>query len=442
MTAHEPNRAPPAGQHLDATAEEALELTRAGETDPVSLVGAWIRHGNIGAIAAIADDGVGAARKAARRGLNVLKARGIVPPPRTHVAKVTTRDEVVGEEAHLLAPDSTGSVLLALARRGSSGRTTATFVIVNDPVGVLHVNNEEFAHSKLKERLDRALPNAGYRPVPVPIPWARWRIAQALARQAERRAPEPLGLMTARPLLEPAPSEAPDHPLDAEGLVLAPEDATERAKSSARLHELAEFRAWLPPKPALDTLLLEVGKTLTPDETPPEGHIQHELENQIQAATDRYFSPQVREQLVGLLKDAALSVLAREGEQAALDVIAVIHAVEQAGLITDPPHEVPFLRAFFDKALAIMVAQNKGQLRIPIPQRLPIDGIPTAGAGEGQAAFESGGDVNDAKATPAGMEELDAAWGDAAPSDQADDATGAAKTAAPASPIASEGDQG
>lgn len=377
MTAQNPVKTPASDTELDAGPDAALELVRADGARGVLLVEAWVRHGNAAAVAAIAETAAGPARKAARRGLNVLKARGILPPPRARVASLSPQHDELVEEAHLLAPDGTGSVLLAIARRAGNRRTTATFVVLNDAVGVLRVDNDQLSHAKYLERLARALPGVGYEAVPVPVPWARWRIARALAEQARRGTPEPLGVMTARPLLEPVPSEAPEHPLDGEGLVLAPEDAAEFARNSARLHELPEFRRWLPPKQLVDAMLLEVGKTLTPNEEPPEGHVQAELEKQIQAATDRYFSPQVREQLAALLKDAALSVLARAGEQSALDVIATIHAINEAGLITNPPHEVPFLRGFFDKAIAILLAQNKGQLRIPVPQRPPtLEGEP------------------------------------------------------------------
>ncbi len=33
--------------------------------------------------------------------------------------------------------------------------------------------------------------------------------------------------------------------------------------------------------------------------------------------------------------------------------------IEAAGLVTDPPHEVPFLRGFFDKAIGGLLAQGK-----------------------------------------------------------------------------------
>jgi predicted methyltransferase len=43
--------------------------------------------------------------------------------------------------------------------------------------------------------------------------------------------------------------------------------------------------------------------------------------------------------------------------------------IEAAGLITDPPSAVPFLRAFFDKGVAALLAQNQGRLRIPLRKR-------------------------------------------------------------------------
>ncbi|MGC4094951.1 MAG: hypothetical protein QM756_44945 [Polyangiaceae bacterium] len=49
----------------------------------------------------------------------------------------------------------------------------------------------------------------------------------------------------------------------------------------------------------------------------------------------------------------------------ALELVATIKRIEQAGLITDPPREVPFLRGFFDKALAMLAAQGGGRLQIP-----------------------------------------------------------------------------
>jgi hypothetical protein len=50
-------------------------------------------------------------------------------------------------------------------------------------------------------------------------------------------------------------------------------------------------------------------------------------------------------------------------------------AIAKCGLVTDPPRDVPFLKAFFDKAIAMLIAQNGGRIRIP------VSGKPNAEAG-------------------------------------------------------------
>ncbi len=184
-----------------------------------------------------------------------------------------------------------------------------------------------------------------------------------------------------------------EHPFDAEGLELSDDDAKELAKNSASLHGLPEFRGWFPPNEAVEELLARVGQTLEPGQEPPSDRLQQRLEEEIVAATDRYFTPERREYLTGLMKDSALSVLSREGEVRALEVVAAIKVITAAGLITDPPHEVAFLRGFFDKAIGAMVAQGGGKLRIPIPNRpaaaaeaapeaAPAEAAPDPSAGE------------------------------------------------------------
>ncbi len=379
---------------LEATADTALEALDQAGPKAADLIQVWVKLGNAAAIAETAEAGTGALRKAARRGLNVLKSRGIAIPARTHVAQVGTPQDVKVDEAYMLAPDTTGSSLFVFSQRTATSRCRAAFVIINDMYGVQRVDNDELSQSKLQDRLDNAITNGIYRPVKVPPTWARWRVAAALQRQRERGVPEPLGLTTARELLHPVPADPPPHPLDEEGLVLDDEDARELAKNSGRLHQLPEFTGWFPTKAAVDEMMLRLGETIQPDEKPADGHVETQLEEQVKAAADRYFTPELRERIVRLMKDSALGVLSRAGEQTALEVVATMKAVEQCGLITDPPHEVPFLRGFFDKAVAYLVAQGKGSLRIPVRTRLPLDGaVPTHVAGTpdgGDAAAPEG----------------------------------------------------
>jgi hypothetical protein len=357
-----------AAADLSASAEHALQaLERAGE-NAVALVEAWVKAGNAAAVAVASEKAQGASRKAARRGLNVLKARGVAVPTERHVTSVSGEKSPEIEEALLLAPDSGGSVCLAITSRSATSRAHTVFVFLHDDFGIHRVNVGDLSQSQLKDALSRALPGAEYRPVKVPVQWARGRIAAARKAHAARGVPEPLGFASAASLLEPIPSELEEHPFDGEGLELGDEDAQDLAKNSQSLHFLPEFRGWFPPKHVVDELLLKVGESLTPGSEPPPEALQKALEIEVIAATDRYFTPERREALARMMKDSALSVLAREGEVRTLEVVATMKNIREAGLITNPPHEVGFLRAFFDKAISALAHQDGGRLRIPMPQ--------------------------------------------------------------------------
>jgi len=173
------------------------------------------------------------------------------------------------------------------------------------------------------------------------------------------------------------------HPYDEEGLALGDEDAERLARDSAVLHQWPEFRAWLPPERSVQELLLQIGRRL-PDPNVSREQLDPILRAQVAAATDRYFTPERRAVLGQRMKDSGLSVLARLGEHAALQVAAVIHVIVGAGLITNPPSDVQFLTGYFDKALALLAAQQGGQLRIPIPRPRA-----TEAAAEGSEAGEA-----------------------------------------------------
>ena len=383
----------PSNSPSTATADPMGMLDAAG-AEAIALVDKWVSEGDAPALAIVADQATGAVRKAARRGLNVLRSRGITVARAPRVAILGRAAEKTIEEALMLAPDAAGTSLFVFTSRTTSSRCRAAFVVLNDQIGVQNIENDELAQSKLQARLDHAITNSAYRPVRVPLDWARWRVARALARHDERRLVPPMGLATARELLEPGPSAPPSHPLEAEGLVLSEDDAQELAGESGRLHQLPEFQGWVAPKHAVDEMLLKVGETLKQGEEPPPGHVERRLSEEVRAATDRYFTPERRARTVELMRDSAISVLERAGEHKALEVVATMKAIERCGLITDPPHEVPFLRGFFDKAVGWLISQGGGSLRIPIPNRLPMDG--GADGESSDAASESSDAASDA----------------------------------------------
>jgi hypothetical protein len=348
-----------------ANAEGALGAVREAGARGEALVQAWLDAANAAAVLEVSERGDGAARKAARRALNVLRSRKVPIPDLQRTAALPSVADVV--EGWMMAPDSSGMQLFAVSSRSASGRYRAAFVFLHGSQGIARIENTSMSQSQLKDYFAKILPGAGYLATRVPVEWARYRIADARRVHRGRGLPEPLGFTTAAALIEPVPTEPLTHPFDDEGFELADDDAADFAKASASLHNVPEFRSWLPTSAAMQELLVNVGEKLTPGETPEPGIVTEHLRTEGEAATDRFFSPDLREELVRRMKDSALSVLARDGEQRALEIAAVMKVIEKCGLVTNPPRDVPFLRAFFDKAVALMLAQGGGRLRIPVP---------------------------------------------------------------------------
>jgi hypothetical protein len=371
MTSDENQTAPFSTELLEVGAEGATQAaTRAG-AHAADLVEAWVRGKNAAAVAALASDdkAPAVARKAARRGLAVLKARGVPIPDRARVARIGG-DEVEDVEAWFVAPDAAATSAILLTRRWKSGRHEVLRVPFRDGVGLLQIQSSQASGTQLRALLAELGQTFGFEPVPVPVDWARWRLAAARAAHVRSGAIVPLGLDTHADLLGPVPAEPPPHPVDAAKLEVP--DASTAAARSAELHMEPEFAGWMPSGPAVQELLVDVGRraSAVPADNPDRFDVA--LRDALDGATDRFFTPEAREQVATLLKDAAISVLARRGRDAAGMVVAVAAAVRAAGLITDPPHELPFLRAFFQKALGFIASKNNGQL--PIPMMAPPEG--------------------------------------------------------------------
>lgn len=365
--------------------DQALAAVAAAGPDSERLIQTWRDAGNAAALVEVAEEGSGPARKAARRALGVLRSRGIPIPEKRRLARITSSAEET-TEAWLVTPDSFFQVAIAIGRWPKTRRGKVVFAQLNPNAGLLGLRIAELAQSGLKAEAQRLFGDRVHL-VSIPVEWARARIAAARARTAELGAPPPLGLSSAADLIEPAPETAPPHPFDELSIELTDDERTQLIESSARLHALPEFGPWLPPLNTVQEMLREVGKQLTPDTQPAEEEMNRLVREAILSATDRYFSPEQRALLIDAMKDAALGVLERNRPSKVREVVATLQAVEQCGLITNPPREVPFLRAFFEKATQVLMAQNGGQLRIPIP-RAQADSPEFTAHGDGTAQVE------------------------------------------------------
>ncbi len=361
-------------QTVNVGAQDALDaLERAGQAAP-ELVQAWVAARNVAAVNAAAERGSGAARKAARRGLNVLKSKGLNVPHTTKKTSIVSQQQQQPVEALMLSPDSAGIRLLAFTQKQPGGSCRVCTIFLRDGQGVLRVENSQTTPSKLKASLAKVLPGSGYEPVRVPVEWARDKVARARAAHTKKGAPEPMGFDNARPLIEPIPDNPPEHPFDSEGFEFATDDAKDLASDSGSLHHLPEFRAWMPASTAVRELLAKVGSHLDPESPADQEAVSKLLKEEMLASTDRYFTEDRRNDLIDWMKDAGVSLMAREGENTALRVAATIQVIRSCGITTDPPQEVPFLRAFFEKAISVMMAQSGGKLNIPVPKKATATG--------------------------------------------------------------------
>ncbi|HEU4533748.1 MAG TPA: hypothetical protein VFS00_06505, partial [Polyangiaceae bacterium] len=188
-------------------------------------------------------------------------------------------------------------------------------------------------------------------------------------------------------MLAPVPAAPPAHP--ALGLGLAIDDVTiaRALQESESLHNEPEFVGYLPDRGAVGGLMNKLGEALAARqgvETPQDGFAAL-LRDEVAAATDRFFTPEVRQRVAERMLDGALSLYHRAGPERAKEALAVRQAVLRAGLVTEPPREIAFLRFFFDKAVMLMASRSGGQLRVPVPQGRSAD----EGGGEGRLVLSA-----------------------------------------------------
>ncbi|HEU4410532.1 MAG TPA: hypothetical protein VFS43_35080 [Polyangiaceae bacterium] len=368
---------------LNATAEGALGVVAGlGADEQADLIDAWVARGNAAAVAAVAreDEAPSPARKAARRALNVLKARGVPIPERPAQARPFGQAPGSALEAHFSPADPTGNALVSFFTRTPGRDTRVVDVLVREGRGVGEIREGYTSGSRLREWAQENKRRVGFSSVPVPLEWARWRVALARKQNEKSGLLLPLNVDQFDDLFGPVPAEAPPHPALGFGLEVDDVAVARALPESDSLHNEPEYVGLLPDGAAVSELMNKLGEALAARQGPdtPEEGFSALLRDEVAAATDRFFTPEARQRLAERMLDGALSLYHRLGPARARDALAVREAVLRAGLITEPPRDIPFLRFFFDKAVMLMASRTGGQLRVPVPQRAP-EGEPAEG---------------------------------------------------------------
>ncbi|NUP12746.1 MAG: hypothetical protein HOW73_42440 [Polyangiaceae bacterium] len=351
---------------ISVSGDRAVAVLRDAGPAAEVLVEQWIQNKNVDAIAEAArsEELSGAARKAARRAVNVLRSRGVTVPERAAAPQAAARageEEVT--EATFSPPDARGTWSMTIAKRRGGERAHIAEIVIREGTGVVNAVSGWMSRSQIKEAHQRLADSTGVAPAPVPVEWVRWRVQKALEENAKSGQLVPLGLTRCKELLEPAVAAEPTHPsaeLEASLGDAAPE-------ATAGLHNEPEFRSWLPDMRAIEDTLRRVGQKLTPDDASDQKKVDEVLREEMKLATDRYFTPEQRAVVAKRMRDAALTIRSRSGDDRAKEVLRTAQAIEKAGLITSPPNDIEFLRVFFQKGIAVLAQQTGGQLRVPVP---------------------------------------------------------------------------
>jgi len=262
-------------------------------------------------------------------------------------------------EAWFRAPDGAGASALTFGAPAHGGRYRLVDVVLRSGAGIVSVASMQIGRAQLRETFAEIARRFGATAVPVPVAWARGKLAEARAEHERIGAPLPSGFDGNRDLLGPPPAAPAAHPADAAALDL-PDGAAALARS-AELHAEPELRGWLPDPVAMQRLLAAIGAALPAALGAGAAEkVRHPASDQaakeaIDRETDRFFTESTRLDYVERMRDAAIPMIARGERARAADLLAAASAIRS--MRDTPPHAIPFFRAFFEKAFGLLAAR-------------------------------------------------------------------------------------
>ncbi len=349
---------------LEVGAHGALDAAQAAGNAGEALVQGWLDGGNVAAITMLAslELAPSVARKAARRALNVLKSRGVaVAAPVATVVKSVLPEVSSDCIASFIPPDGNGTTFFSFCQRLPGGRFRVADIMVREHVGVVHATLGQLAGKHIRRWKVRVEESMGVPPIEVPLDWARHAVAEGRKLNSVSKQILPLGFDGCMALAAPAPAVVPPHPIAAFEQEPTKAELAAALADSDLLHAEPEFRTWVVERSALQELVAKVAERLSTADSEDRAIVDTVLLEEVAAATDRYFTAERRDAIAVRLRDAAISIRVRRGEVVARRVLVVAEAVRRAGLVTDAPRENPFLRAFFQKGMAMMARENQGR---------------------------------------------------------------------------------
>lgn len=219
------------------------------------LVDALVRSGDADRLGQLAASRDKAIAKPARRGIHLLRTRGVnAEVARPAAAPVRPAGEPELDVASLLtAPLRDGEMIVWYAFGTPSGRVQICQASITEQAGL--VRFEAYRTSRKQWRsIERSIETESKLPVTrVPTAYARWLVEEAYQRALSVGKTPPREYAESRALLEP-PVPVERHP----GMDVAGEDEVRAIADPERVLELPEARSWLPDEDSLRAILREL----------------------------------------------------------------------------------------------------------------------------------------------------------------------------------------
>ncbi len=335
----------------------------------------------------------GAVEKALRRGLFLLKTRGIAVPeaPRGGDEGPQFRPvrEAEPDQAWASALDGAGDRLVWLAG-GRRGGLYLFQAVVNDERGLVHFRASETSRRTLREYVREAEEAESFPLVPVEPEFALALMEHAAKRQlapevagaeASRLAPLPPAYKAARPILLGEDGAAgksqgpPPAPILARRGADGGMDTAEleaRLARSAELHRLSEFAGWLLPEETIRPLVEELDDAARSALIVGDEQRRERFEQIFDAFADRVFDPALRDRYRFRL-EAQADYLDRLGrEEDAKSALAAARGLSPLG---PRASRHPFVIALIQKHVALIAAEARRRAaeepRLVVPPTTP-----------------------------------------------------------------------
>jgi len=339
---------------------------------------ALIQSGDVDALVALAASADPGLAKAARKGLHLLRSRGVATPDvpaRAGREAPGPRERPTGDEWPSLATSSDGSgERLVWLMRGHSEGPNVFQARIHEIQGLLDFDSAHWSHRQMRS-MSRDLLSMDELPcAQIPTDYAHWLIEEAWERtSAARRAPPP-GFVRARADLRAAPRRYNEHP--------APAEVAAGLAGEAEMTELfgaTVCSGWYPEAEVLERFALRVDEIATSRLLVNDAQRSEQEQVAVRRAVSEYFTAECRARYARRLLDAAYILLRARGPEGRL--AGTLRAAADA--LADAERDVeqqPFALGLFarclrpkdddhvDRSSARLVRDASSGLLLPTPR--------------------------------------------------------------------------